>query len=400
MSRTALAGVDPDPRMPLCAAGGGRRSAGGGLFGCELAASARLNLNRPPAGVEAMLSHLLAFPAAEKGWAAALVAAEPEAAADKRKTQRLVDSLDRLHRGRGKGSAQGRAGLLLHCRRALESHEAQPAGAVAYAALVSFFRRLPTPLVDAELMSRVAATLSRAAPRGLEDEHTRDAILLQKHAQLGLIRRGLCGALVERTLCFARDFSAKHAGGGTQSEAILRPLAQRLGPVLLRAAGRDGVSPPASAEVCAKAFVIMALQYDYIFGNEESPSGRGDRDPPAPARHHRVRSWIPLEPIDEHELSEPAVPPPALAALSAVAADAAAMPDPRSAGAEKPEGRRGQRRPSPTAAMLAVAFAVCALGWQQTAHASSCSMHEVAATLAAARRHIYLVLDSWLLGVR
>ena len=50
--------------------------------------------------------------------------------------------------------------------------------------------------------------------------------------------------------------------------------------------------------------------------------------------------------------------------------------------------------------MLAVAFAVCALGWQQTAHASSCSMHEVAATLAAARRHIYLVLDSWLLGVR
>ena len=396
MSRTALAGVDPDPRMPLCAAGGGRRSAGGGLFGCELAASARLNLNRPPAGVEAMLSHLLAFPA-EKGWAAALVAAEPEAAADRKKTQRLVDSLDRLHRGRGKGPAQGRAGLQLQCRRALESHEAQPAGAVAYAALVSFFRRLPTPLVDAELMSRVAATLSRAAPRGLEDEHTRDAILLQKHAQLGLIRRGLCGALVERTLCFARDFSAKHAGGGTQSEAILRHLAQRLGPVLLRDAAPDSTSPPASAEVCAKAFVIMALHYDYIFGNEESPSGRSDRESPASARHHRVRSWIPLEPIDEHELSEPAVPPAALGALSAAAADTAAMPDPRSAGAE---GRRGQRRPSSTAAMLAVAFAVCALGWQQTAHASSCSMHEVAATLAAARRHIYLVLDSWLLGVR
>lgn len=321
--------------MQICAA---PPPSAGGLFACELDTAMRLNrvvlgeawASRAPLGVEAVLAHLLAIDA-QTGWAVALLEENPMASVDMKQLDRLVRSLNRVHRTRRhrrrtrqvNGAAETQA-----CREAVDSTANQNSpGSVALCALIQFLEQLRTPLVNPELMPRVVDHFRSAGPLSMMDMSTRHSVCqaLHGHTQLGLLDDAPSRALVEQLAAFAHDFAVVHAtvidgqrGGlkenhGKTDSRILAQLCRILGPRVLRSvlAARDDnvvVTPepegqPTGAEA-GDIFQLMALETGFIFGDDPHPGGVSSSDAQTTKRrqHHRVNSWLvsqQLDPIHE-----------------------------------------------------------------------------------------------------
>ena len=322
-----------------------------GLFACTLERALQLNRSvlgkplgsaRPPLGVEALMAHLLALeqPAARE----LLEGGDPRERVDRKQLDRLVRTLNRLHRTRGqkrrKPSAVAVAGAAegaqLQCRRAADSSQSQPdnklPGTVALCALLQFFEQLETQLVDPEMMPRVLDYFLSAGPVGGMDLATRNAVSrgLHGHTMLGLLADPLCQTLVELTAVFAHDFAAIASpglpvGGERQPDPhVLSLLSRKLGPLVLRhsssaAVGGDGEDGKSEEELAAAdTFYLMALEHGFIFGDDPEPGGGcGGGDGGGPRRQHRrLNSWVgsqQLEPITEEQLAEAAQQSPQIA---------------------------------------------------------------------------------------
>ena len=324
--------------MKCAAPGSPTRS---GLFACDLEKALQLNRSvlgkplgsaRPPLGVEALMAHLLALeqPAARE----LLEGDDPRGRVDRKQLDRLVRTLNRLHRTRGqkrrKVSAVPGAAEEAQCRRAADSAPDQKLpGTVALCALLQFFEQLGTQLVDPEMMPRVLDYFLSAGPVSGMDLATRNAVSrgLHGHTQLGLLADPLCQTLVELTAVFAHDFAvlaAPDSGGERRPDPhVLSLLSRKLGPVVLRHVAVDGEADGKSEDelsnaraAAADTFYLMALEHGFIFGDDPEPggsgggSGGGGGDGGGPRRQHRrVNSWLgsqQLEPITEELLAEAA----------------------------------------------------------------------------------------------
>ena len=277
--------------------------------------------SRAPLGVEAMLAHLLAVDA-PPGWPAALLEDNPMDSVDVKQLDRLVRSLNRIHRShshRRKTQQVNGAAEVQACREAVESTASQKLpGSVALCALIRFLEQLRTPLVNAEHMPRVLDHFRSAGPLCKMDITTRNSVCrgLHAHTQLGLLDDTLSRALVEQLAAFTHDFAViytrnideEHAGVPTKNHGktdswILAQLSRLLGPRVLqntRGAALEG--QPTLAEA-GDIFHLMALETGFIFGDDPHPGGISSAGQTGKRRqHHRVNSWLisqQLDPIHE-----------------------------------------------------------------------------------------------------
>ena len=334
--------------MQMCATTGrgGTPQSAGGLFRCELDTAMRLNravlgeawASQVPLGVEALLAHLLAIDGAP-GWLVSLLDGNPIASVDVKQMDRLIRSLNRIHRIRGhrrKTQQASGAAEVRMCSEAVESSADRHApGSVALCTLLRFLEQLQTPLVNPELMPRVLDHFRSAGPLSSMDISTRNSVCrgLHAHTQLGLLEDPLCRKLVERITAFARDFAVIHGKQHVSNEEpsidsrssqkqikpdsrILTQLSRILGPAMLQSgyAGKDNATmalvfegQPTVAEA-ADIFHLMASETGFIFGDDPHPGGISSDDDQTVGnrrQHHRVNSWLvsqQLEPI--HEDSE------------------------------------------------------------------------------------------------
>ena len=277
--------------------------------------------SRAPLGVEAMLAHLLAVDA-PPGWPAALLEDNPMDLVDVKQLERLVRSLNRIHRAHGhrrrtqqvSGAAEAQA-----CREAVESMTNRKVpGSVALCALIRFLEQLRTPLVNAEHMHRVLDYFRSAGPLCKMDMATQNSVCrgLHAHTQLGLLDDTLSRALVEQLAAFAHDFAViharnideEHAAGtatnhGKTDSRILAELSRLLGPRVLRNTRVAGLQGQPTVAEAGDIFHLMALEAGFIFGDDPHPGGvSSDGQTGKRRQHHRINSWLisqQLDPIHE-----------------------------------------------------------------------------------------------------